>query len=72
MENTELEIKLLKRILIVTYKRDKQRMENLTYEQAAQELDQILVELKSDKISIDKLAEKVERAAQLASFAPRN
>ena len=43
-------------------------MENLTYEQAAQELDQILVELKSDKISIDKLAEKVERAAQLASF----
>jgi len=43
-------------------------MENLTYEQAAQELDQILAELKTDKISIDKLADKVERAAQLASF----
>jgi len=43
-------------------------MENLTYEQAAQELDQILVDLKSDKITIDKLAEKVERAAKLASF----
>lgn len=43
-------------------------MEELNYEQAAQELDQILEELKSDKISIDKLAEKVERAAKLASF----
>jgi exodeoxyribonuclease VII small subunit len=43
-------------------------MENLTYEQAAQELDQILAELKTDKISIDKLADKVERAAKLASF----
>jgi len=43
-------------------------MEELNYEQAAQELDQILAELKSDKISIDKLAEKVERAAKLASF----
>jgi exodeoxyribonuclease VII small subunit len=43
-------------------------MEDLNYEQAAQELDQILNELKNDKISIDKLAEKVERAAKLASF----
>lgn len=43
-------------------------MEDLTYEQAAQELDQILAELKTDKISIDKLAEKVEKAAKLASF----
>lgn len=43
-------------------------MEDLTYEQAAQELDQILAELKTDKISIDKLADKVERAAKLASF----
>jgi exodeoxyribonuclease VII small subunit len=43
-------------------------MEDLTYEQAAKELDEILTELKSDKISIDKLAEKVERAAKLASF----
>ncbi len=43
-------------------------MENLTYEQAAKELDIILVELKQDQVSIDKLAEKVERAAKLASF----
>jgi len=43
-------------------------MEDLTYEQAAKELDDILAELKNDKISIDKLAEKVERAAKLASF----
>ncbi len=43
-------------------------MESLTYEQAAKELDTILAELKQDQISIDKLAEKVERAAKLASF----
>lgn len=43
-------------------------MEEQTYEQAAQELDQILAELKTDKISIDKLADKIERAAKLASF----
>lgn len=43
-------------------------MEDLTYEQAAKELDEILTELKGDKISIDILAEKVERAAKLASF----
>ncbi len=43
-------------------------MESLTYEQAAKELDTILAELKQDQISIDKLAEKVERAAELASF----
>ncbi len=42
--------------------------ENLSYEQASQELDSILAELKQDQISIDKLAEKVERAAKLASF----
>ena len=43
-------------------------MENLNYEQAAKELDQILADLKTDTISIDKLAEKVERAAKLATF----
>ncbi|MCE4566027.1 exodeoxyribonuclease VII small subunit [Maribellus sp. CM-23] len=43
-------------------------MENLDYEQAAKELDQILADLKTDTISIDKLAEKVERAAKLATF----
>lgn len=43
-------------------------MDELTYEHAAKELDQILSNLKSDSISIDKLAEQVERAAKLASF----
>jgi exodeoxyribonuclease VII small subunit len=43
-------------------------MEELTYELAAKELEDILTELKGDKISIDKLAEKVERAAKLATF----
>lgn len=43
-------------------------MESLTYEQAAKELESILTELKQDQISIDKLADKVERAAKLASF----
>lgn len=43
-------------------------MDNLTYEQASKELEQILMELKNDNISIDSLADKVERAAKLAVF----
>lgn len=43
-------------------------MTELSYEEAAKELDAILAELKDDKISIDKLAEKNERAAVVASF----
>jgi len=43
-------------------------MENISYESAARELDNILVELKGENISIDKLAEKVERAAKLAAI----
>lgn len=43
-------------------------MDNITYEAAARELDNILAELKGENISIDKLAEKVERAAKLAAF----
>jgi len=43
-------------------------MEGYTYEQAAKELEEILAELKSDSISIDKLGEKVEKAAKLATF----
>ena len=41
-------------------------MENIAYEVAAKELETILAELKGETISIDKLAEKVERAAKLA------
>jgi len=43
-------------------------MENISYEAAAKELDNILAELKGENISIDKLAEKVERAAKLATI----
>ena len=43
-------------------------MENITYEAASKELNDILNELKNESISIDKLAEKVERAALLATL----
>lgn len=43
-------------------------MSELTYESASKELNEILNELKNESITIDKLAEKVERAALLASF----
>lgn len=43
-------------------------MENITYEAASKELNDILNDLKNESISIDKLAEKVERAATLATF----
>ena len=45
--------------------------ESITYEQAAKELDEILQELKESKITIDKLADKVERAAILATFCSK-
>ena len=38
------------------------------YTEAIEELEIILTELKSDKISIDKLAAKVERANELLSY----
>ncbi len=43
-------------------------MENLTYESAAKELESILEQLKSDTITIDSLAIKVERASELLKF----
>lgn len=43
-------------------------MEELTYESAAKELEEILEQLKEDKVSIDSLAEKVERASVLLKF----
>lgn len=43
-------------------------MENITYENAAKELEEILQLLKTDSISIDELAQKVERAAKLLKF----
>lgn len=43
-------------------------MENISYEAAAKELDNILADLKSENISIDRLAERVERAAILTKI----
>lgn len=40
-------------------------MENLSYESAAKELEDILAALKSDTVTIDQLATKVERASLL-------
>ncbi len=41
---------------------------NTTYESAAKELDQILKDLENDQISIDVLAERVDKAGQLLIF----
>lgn len=43
-------------------------MEELTYERASSELEQILEELKMDEVSVDELADKVERASKLIVF----
>lgn len=43
-------------------------MEQLTYERASIELEQLLEELKNDEVSVDELALKVERASQLITF----
>ncbi len=41
---------------------------NTTYESASQELDQILKDLESDQITIDLLADRVDRAGQLLIY----
>jgi exodeoxyribonuclease VII small subunit len=46
-------------------------MDELDYEKASKELDEILLELKNDNVTIDKLAEKVERAGKLATFCSK-
>lgn len=46
-------------------------MEKLSYERAADELDQILTALKNDEVTVDELAEKVERASQLIVFCKK-
>lgn len=43
-------------------------MEQFTYESASKELDKILNELRNDEVTIDQLAEKVERASKLIVF----
>lgn len=43
-------------------------MENYTYESASKELETILDQLRNDEISIDELAEKVEKASKLILF----
>lgn len=43
-------------------------MEGISYEEAAEELEKILADIKQDKVSVDQLALKVERAAKLAKY----
>jgi len=43
-------------------------MEQFTYESASKELEKILNELRNDEVTIDQLAEKVERASKLIVF----
>lgn len=43
-------------------------MEELTYDRASSELEHILDELKKDEVSVDELADKVERASKLILF----
>lgn len=45
-----------------------ERIEGLSYEDASKELEEILEEMEDDKISVDKLAEKVERASLLLKY----
>jgi exodeoxyribonuclease VII small subunit len=43
-------------------------MENITYEAAYNELKKIASEIESESVSVDVLAEKVKRAAELITF----
>lgn len=43
-------------------------MENMTYETAYRELQKISSEIENESVSVDVLAEKVKRAAELISF----
>lgn len=43
-------------------------MENMTYESAYKELQKISTEIESESVSVDILAEKVKRAAELIAF----
>lgn len=46
----------------------KNQQETPSYESAWQELQQIVADLQAEAVSVDVLAEKIERAAQLADF----
>ena len=43
-------------------------MENMTYEAAYRELQSIAAEIESESVSVDVLADKVKRAAELITF----
>ena len=43
-------------------------MENMTYEAAYRELQTIASEIESESVSVDVLADKVKRAAELITF----
>lgn len=48
--------------------RNMKKQEETTYESAWNELQQIVAELQAESVSVDQLAEKVERAAALVAF----
>ncbi|MCB9350215.1 MAG: exodeoxyribonuclease VII small subunit [Lewinellaceae bacterium] len=41
---------------------------NPSYEEALQELQQIVTQLQEDAVSVDELSEKVQRAAELIAY----
>lgn len=43
-------------------------MENLTYSQAKNELEEIVKSIESEELDVDKLTVKVQRAAELIAF----
>ena len=45
-----------------------ERSENLTYEEALSELEQILEALRGEQVSMDELVTRNERAAQLIAY----
>ncbi len=44
------------------------QIQNLTYEQALQELKQIVSEIEQGNVSVEKLSEKIKKARQLFEF----
>jgi len=43
-------------------------MAKLSYEKAYKELEELLSDLKEEKIAVDKLADKIKRASELIKF----
>jgi exodeoxyribonuclease VII small subunit len=55
-------------MLIQSFNQKQIVMENMTYENAYKELQRISSEIESEAVSVDVLAEKVKRAAELINY----